>query len=113
MVTALGSYSATAPVSPSGAWIMQMVAFRTQAGSATLPNVTSVSPNNGLTAGRTSVTISGANFATGATVMFVLPHSGYQRNGGRPLQHHSQYSSRKCRSGSSYGDGQRTERDPD
>ena len=28
MVTATGSYSATAPVSPSGQWIMQMVAFR-------------------------------------------------------------------------------------
>jgi fibronectin type 3 domain-containing protein len=29
MVTAVGSYSATAPVSPAGDWIMQMVAFRT------------------------------------------------------------------------------------
>ena len=29
MVTATGSYSATAPVNPSGPWIMQMVAFRT------------------------------------------------------------------------------------
>jgi hypothetical protein len=29
MVTATGSYSATAPVRPSGRWIMQMVAFRT------------------------------------------------------------------------------------
>src|SRR5262249_26168073 len=28
IVTATGSYSATAPVSPSGAWIMQMVAFK-------------------------------------------------------------------------------------
>ena len=28
VVTATGSYSATAPVSPSGAWIMQIVAFR-------------------------------------------------------------------------------------
>jgi fibronectin type 3 domain-containing protein len=32
LVTATGSYSATAPVSPSGAWIMQMVAFRAYAG---------------------------------------------------------------------------------
>ena len=31
MVTTTGSYSATAPVSPSGPWIMQMVAFRTPA----------------------------------------------------------------------------------
>ena len=29
MVTSPGSYSATAPVSPSGQWIIQMVAFRT------------------------------------------------------------------------------------
>ena len=32
MVTATGSYSATAPVNPSGPWIMQMVAFRTPGG---------------------------------------------------------------------------------
>jgi hypothetical protein len=44
-VTATGSYAATAPVSPSGAWIMQMVAFRTPvatSGSFTL----SVSPGS-------------------------------------------------------------------
>ncbi len=35
MVTATGSYSATAPLS-SGQWIMQMVAFRTPAGSFTV-----------------------------------------------------------------------------
>ena len=35
MVTSIGSYSATAPVSPSGAWIMQMVAFRTPSGGTT------------------------------------------------------------------------------
>ena len=29
MVAATGAYSATAPISPSGKWIMQMVAFRT------------------------------------------------------------------------------------
>jgi len=32
MVTATGSYSATAPVGPSNPWIMQMVAFRTTSG---------------------------------------------------------------------------------
>jgi hypothetical protein len=31
MVTAAGSYSATAPLSPSALWVMQMVAFRTPA----------------------------------------------------------------------------------
>ena len=34
------------------------------------PTVTSVSPNNGTTAGGTSVTITGTSFATGATVTF-------------------------------------------
>lgn len=71
LVTSTGSYSATAPLSSSGSWIMQMVAFRTPAGGgSTLPTVTSVSPNNGPTAGGTPVTISGSNFASGATVMF-------------------------------------------
>jgi Abnormal spindle-like microcephaly-assoc'd, ASPM-SPD-2-Hydin len=34
MTTATGSYSATAPISPSGQWVMQMVAFRTPAVAA-------------------------------------------------------------------------------
>ncbi len=42
MVTATGRYSATAPVSPSGQWVMQMVAFRTQ---PTLVSI-AVSPTN-------------------------------------------------------------------
>jgi IPT/TIG domain/Fibronectin type III domain len=70
MVTATGSYSATAPVSPSNPWIMQMVAFRTPSGGPTAPTVTSVSPNTGSTAGGTAVTITGTNFALGATVTF-------------------------------------------
>ena len=70
MVTATGSYSATAPVSPSGQWIMQMVAFRTPSGATAPPTVSSVSPNRGPTAGGTAVTITGANFAAGATVTF-------------------------------------------
>ena len=65
-VTATGSYSGTATVT-SGSWVMQMVAFRA-AGST--PTVSSVSPNSGPTTGGTPVTITGANFAAGATVMF-------------------------------------------
>ena len=68
MVTS-GSYSATAPLS-SGQWIMQMVAFRTPSGGTSVPTVSSVSPNSGPTAGGTAVTITGTNFATGATVTF-------------------------------------------
>jgi hypothetical protein len=41
-VTATGSYNATAPVSPSGSWIMQLVAFRA-AGSPPPPPATLVS----------------------------------------------------------------------
>ena len=37
MVTAIGSYSATATTSPEGPWVMQMVAFRTPVGSTGLP----------------------------------------------------------------------------
>jgi hypothetical protein len=70
MVKATGSYTATAPLSPSGPWIMQMVAFRTPVGGTILPTVTSVSPNSGPTTGGTAVTITGTNFAAGATVTF-------------------------------------------
>ena len=48
MVSAIGSYSATAPLD-SGQWIMQMVAFRTPTGGGTGPTVTSVSPSSGST----------------------------------------------------------------
>ena len=70
MVTATGSYSATAPVKPSNPWIMQMIAVRTPSGATTPPTVSSVSPNSGSTAGGTAVTITGTNFAAGATVTF-------------------------------------------
>jgi hypothetical protein len=70
MVTATGSYSATAPITPANPWIMQLVAFRTPSGGGTAPTVSSVSPNSGSTAGGTAVTITGTNFATGATVTF-------------------------------------------
>src|SRR5712692_2418408 len=66
VVTTKGSYSATAPLSPSGAWVMQMVAFA--ASSAPAPTVTTVSPSSGPAAGGTAVTITGTNFVTGATV---------------------------------------------
>ena len=67
-VTATGSNSATATLSSAGPWVMQMVTFFALSGPA--PTVASVSPNSGTTAGGTAVTITGANFATGATVMF-------------------------------------------
>jgi len=65
-VTAVGSQSATATLS-SGWWVMQMVAFRA---APVGPTVSSVSPNTGPVGGGTVVTITGTNFASGATVKF-------------------------------------------
>ena len=45
MVTAAGSYSATAPLSSAGPWIMQMVAFRTPSGGPVLVSI-AVTPVN-------------------------------------------------------------------
>ncbi len=68
VVTTTGSYTATAPIAPSGNWVMQMVAFR--AGLSTAPTISTVTPNSGSTLGGTAVTIAGTNFAAGATVTF-------------------------------------------
>jgi hypothetical protein len=68
IVTAAGSNSATATLTASGAWVMQMATFLAVAGP--VPTVSSVSPNSGSTAGGTAVTITGTNFATGAAVQF-------------------------------------------
>ncbi len=51
MVTATGSYSATAPIVPSGRWIMQMVAFRT-------------GPNFTISASPSSLSIAQGNLGT-------------------------------------------------
>ena len=67
-VTAVGSNSATATLTSSGPWVMQMATFSAVTGPA--PTVTSVSPNSGTTTGGTAVTITGTNFAAGATVTF-------------------------------------------
>jgi hypothetical protein len=67
-VAATGSNSATATLSGSGPWIMQMATFSAVSGPQ--PTVTSVSPSTGPTAGGTAVTITGTNFAAGATVTF-------------------------------------------
>jgi IPT/TIG domain/Abnormal spindle-like microcephaly-assoc'd, ASPM-SPD-2-Hydin len=48
--------------------VMQMVTFAAVSGPAL--TVTSVSPNSGTTSGGTAVTITGTNFAAGATVTF-------------------------------------------
>jgi CTP:molybdopterin cytidylyltransferase MocA len=68
VVTAIGSYSATGPVSPSGPWVMQMVTFKPAAGPA--PTVSGIAPSSGPAAGGTGVTITGTNFVSGASVTF-------------------------------------------
>jgi IPT/TIG domain/Chitobiase/beta-hexosaminidase C-terminal domain len=68
VVTTAGSNSANATLTSSGPWVMQMVTFSAVTGP--VPTVSSVSPNNGPVAGGTAETITGTNFATGATVTF-------------------------------------------
>ena len=68
LVTTAGSNSATATLTGAGPWVMQMATF--SAVSGPVPTVSSVSPNSGSTAGGTAVTITGTNFAAGATVTF-------------------------------------------
>src|ERR1035441_5283256 len=68
VASATGSNSATATLTSCGAWVMQMVTFAAVSGPAL--TVTSVSPNSGTTSGGTAVTITGTNFAAGATVAF-------------------------------------------
>jgi len=55
VVTATGSYSATAPISPSGAWIMQLAAFR--AAGSPQPDLTLTKAHTGsFTQGQTGAT---------------------------------------------------------
>ncbi len=68
IVTTAGSNSATATLTASGPWVMQMVTF--SAVSGPVPTVSNVSPSSGSTAGGTAVTITGTNFVAGATVTF-------------------------------------------
>ncbi|HSB75240.1 MAG TPA: IPT/TIG domain-containing protein [Terriglobales bacterium] len=69
VVNVTGSYNASAPLSSSGNWVMQMAAFRQKGAIANpAPTVSSISPVSGPTGGGTAVTISGSNFASGASV---------------------------------------------
>ncbi len=68
VVTSTGSYSATAPLSSSGPWVMQMATFSAITGPA--PTVSNVNANSGPAVGGTPVTVTGTNFVSGATVTF-------------------------------------------
>ena len=69
--------TATTPANAAGAVTVTVTNLGAQSGSlangfvyVVVPTVISLSPNNGLTTGGTGVTITGTNFAAGATVMF-------------------------------------------
>ena len=84
MVSSAGSYSATAPVSPSGRWIMQMVAFRTPSAqgnftlSASPTSLSIVQGSQGTSTVTTAIsggfnsaiTLSASGVPTGTTVSF-------------------------------------------
>jgi hypothetical protein len=72
VVGSIGNNSASAPMSTSTKWVMQVATFKAagQGGTAPAPTISSISPVSGTTAGGTVVTITGANFQSGATVTF-------------------------------------------
>src|SRR4029077_717739 len=70
IVNSTGNYNATATLT-SGAWVMQMAAFRGSGQGSTgnpAPTVTSIAPSTGPASGGTAVTITGTGFQSGATV---------------------------------------------
>jgi len=69
MVNVPGSYNGWAPLLSTAPWVMQVVAFKAAAStSGPAPTIGAISPSSGPTAGGTAVTITGTNFASGATV---------------------------------------------
>ena len=76
VVVSATQITATTPAGPAGAVTVKVTNPGGLSGSLTngftygSPTVSSVSPNNGPTAGGTPVTITGTNFVTGATVTF-------------------------------------------
>jgi len=69
-----GTGAASATLTSPGPWVMQMATFSAGSGTGNSPSVaptiSTVAPNSGSTLGGTAVTITGANFAAGATVKF-------------------------------------------
>jgi hypothetical protein len=71
VVNLAGSYNAWSPMVSAAPWVTQMVAFKAGgATSPTAPAIGGISPSSGTASGGTVVTITGANFAAGATVNF-------------------------------------------
>jgi hypothetical protein len=70
IVSATGSFNASASLSSPGPWVMQLAAFKGVSAQGSGPKITSVAPTSGATGGGTAVTITGTGFASGATVSF-------------------------------------------
>ena len=66
MATTTGSYSATAPLSSSGPWIMQMVAFRTPSNLPTLVSISVTPTNPSITAGGQQQFTATGNYSDGS-----------------------------------------------
>ena len=66
MATTTGSYGATAPLSSSGPWIMQMVAFRTPSNLPTLVSISVTPTNPSITAGGQQQFTATGNYSDGS-----------------------------------------------
>ena len=118
VVVSATQITATTPAGSAGAVTVTITNPGAQSGSlasgftyVVIPTVSSVSPNNGPVAGGTAVTITGTNFASGATVKFgtvaatnVVVVSSTSITATSPAG--------SAGAGDRYGDGQRAERNP-
>ena len=102
--------TATTPAGSAGAVTVTVTNSGGQSGSLAsgftyipTPTVSGVSPNSGSTSGGTAVTITGTNFATGATVTF-RERGGDQRGGGEQYDHHGDDAGGECGRGDGDGD---------
>jgi uncharacterized protein YciI len=82
VVTAAGSYSASAPLSPAGGWVMQMVAFRAAALPTPTPTTTP-KPKPTPTPTPTAISYIQGNYSAGATSQstITVPYAGAQTAG--------------------------------
>ena len=112
--------TATTPAGSAGAVTVTVTNVGGQSGSltngftyvVTADGEQCESPNSGPTAGGTAVTITGTNFAAGATVTFGSD-GGDQCGGGEQHDDHGDDAGRQCGCGDGDGDRQRAEWEPD
>ena len=76
VVSATGSYTATAPISPSAAWIMQLVAFRAASSDTTPPTAPSASSATVISSSQINLSWSASTDNVGVTGYLVERCSG-------------------------------------